>query len=332
LKITVIIPVKNGAQTLERCLVSIRNQTVKEVDIIILDSMSTDNSNAIALQYDATIIAVVEGSFNHGLTRNLGVQYATGAFLFYTVQDAWLAENTLFEKMLGHFENEAVMAVSGHQAVPHEMDKNPLKWYKRFSEPVTVIRQLKDATGFDKMNHGAQQSLIAWDNVIAMYRREALLQLPFISTEMSEDWVWSRDALLKGWKLVYDPSLLVYHYHHDTYHYVYQVTYSVNYHFYRYFGFIPTVPAVIPLMVRATWHLAKNRELGFFKKLYWVFHNYKSIIARTNSTLNILFYLKTGGLDAISKRYTRVCKTIPQGKQKARDIMFKNNPEYSENN
>ena len=88
--------------------------------------MSTDASREIAVAYGAKIINISEGSFDHGLSRNIGVQHATGDFIFFTVQDAWLSTKNLLEKMSSHFNNPDVIAVVGHQAVPHEKDNNPL--------------------------------------------------------------------------------------------------------------------------------------------------------------------------------------------------------------
>jgi len=287
-----------------------------DVAIIILDSMSTDNSQAIALQYDATIIPVAEGTFNHGLTRNLGAQYATGAFLFYTVQDAWLAENTLFEKMIKHFENEEVMGVGGHQAVPHEKDKNPMQWYRRFSEPEVQLREVKNVAAFQRSKLADQQSLIAWDDVVAMYRTTALLQQPFADTQFSEDWIWSREALLRGWKLVYDPSLVVYHYHHAGYGYAYQAAFAVNYHLYKFFGFTPKVPGLLMPIFRAIYHLAKHDDLTIKEKLYWMGYNFVSKLGTFNAHVNFLFHHRIAGSKAVAKRYNKVCRQIPQGKLK----------------
>ncbi|MEO6838770.1 MAG: glycosyltransferase family A protein, partial [Ginsengibacter sp.] len=134
--ISVIIPVKNGAQTLEKCLIKIRSQTTRDIEIIVLDSMSTDNSKEIALKYQAKVIEIPDGTFNHGLTRNLGVQHATGELIYLTVQDAWIADDDMLEKMSKHFEDTEVQSVTGMQATPHEKDKNPARWFKRYSEPV----------------------------------------------------------------------------------------------------------------------------------------------------------------------------------------------------
>jgi len=316
LKISVIIPVKNGGKTLEKCLLSIKNQTIENIEIIILDSMSTDGSKEIALIQQVKVIQIADGTFNHGLTRNIGARVATGDFLFYTVQDAFLSENNMLEKMVKHFENEKVMGVCGHQAVPHEKDKDPMLWYKRYSEPQIQIRELKDVENFKNSNQEVQKSLMAWDDVVAMYRKTALLQQPFVDTQFAEDWIWSRSALMRGWKLIYDPSLVAYHYHHSGYRYAYKVGYAVNYHFYKYFNFRPQVPDLFTPVAKTIYHLGKNRELKLKEKLYWVSHNFLSKLGTFNSHVNFLIHNYFGGYESVEKRYNKVCKKIPQGKVK----------------
>jgi rhamnosyltransferase len=309
--------VKNGEATLERCLATLRNQTTGNcLEIIIPDSMSTDRSREIASQYGATIIDIPEGSFNHGLTRNTGLQHATGDLLFYTVQDAFLSENDLLEKMVKHFDDPQIMGVVGHQAVPHEKDKNPMLWYKRYSEPQIEIREIKDVEKFKNASQAVQQSLMAWDNVVAMYRKTALLEQPFAETQFAEDWIWSRDALMRGWKLIYDPSLVVYHYHHSGYRYAYKVAYAVNYHFYKYFNFKPRIPDLFTPVAKSIYHLGKNPELKLKEKLYWVSHNFLSKLGTFNSHVNFLVHTYFGGTNSIENRYKKICREIPQGNQK----------------
>ncbi|MEO7522924.1 MAG: glycosyltransferase family 2 protein [Ferruginibacter sp.] len=314
--LSVIIPVKNGARTLDKCLLSIRSQTMQNIEIIILDSMSKDESREIGLKHQAKVIEIPDGTFNHGLTRNVGAKEASGDFLFYTVQDAWLAENNMLERMIKHFENAKVMGVVGHQAVPHEKDKNPMLWYKRFSEPEVQIRELADNEQFINFMQSVQQSLIAWDDVVAMYRKTALMRQPFVETEFAEDWIWSRDSLMKGWQLIYDPSLIVYHYHHADYSYAYKVAFAVNYHFYKYFNFKPGLPDFFIPMAKSIYHLCKHPELKLKEKIYWVNYNFLNKLGTFNSHLNYLLHDYIGGMKSVTKRYFKVCKTIPQGNQK----------------
>ncbi len=66
MKISVIIPVKNGATTLGKCLNAIKQQTIAEdIEVLVLDSMSTDSSREIAESYSAQIIDISIDAFNH---------------------------------------------------------------------------------------------------------------------------------------------------------------------------------------------------------------------------------------------------------------------------
>lgn len=278
--------------------------------------MSTDNSRKIANRYDAKIIRIQDGTFDHGLTRNIGTQNASGDLLFFTVQDAWLPADDILDKMAKHFEDQKVMGVVGHQAVPHEKDKNPMLWYKRFTKPEVQLREIKDVEQFKNSKQSIQQALIAWDDVVAMYRRSAVVQQPFIETQFAEDWIWSRDALLRGWRLIYDPSLIVYHYHHSGYHYAYKVSFAVNYHFYKFFNFKPGVPEIFLPIATATYHLSKNPQLTMREKWYWIFHNFIIRFGTFNSHVNFLYHNYIGGIKSVEKRYHKVCEKIPQGNQK----------------
>jgi len=318
--VSVVIPVKNGADTLERCLQSVVDQTIaKDVEIIVLNSMSTDNSVEIAKRFNARIINIPGGTFNHGLTRNIGVQHASYDLIYLTVQDAWIGANDMLEKMSKHFDDVAVMAVVGHQAIPHEKDKNPFLWYKPYSAPQVMVRKVKDNETFEKLSVGEQQSLISWDNVVAMYRRSALAEQPFEKTAFAEDWIWSYNALKKGWKLLHDSSLVVYHYHHQSYQYVFNSTYTINYHFYKFFKYKPTLPALLSPMGKATYHLLKNKKLSVREKLYWILHNWSGRLGSYFSTFNFLTRLKTGGEKSIENGFNKYCREIPQGKQKAKE-------------
>ena len=112
IKISVVLPVKNGAATLGKCLKSLRKQTIGgSLEIIIADSMSTDGSREIAISYGAQIVDIVNGTFDHGLTRNKGVQAATGELIYLTVQDAWISDTGMLERMASHFEDVLVKPV-----------------------------------------------------------------------------------------------------------------------------------------------------------------------------------------------------------------------------
>ena len=278
--------------------------------------MSTDNSREIARQYGAQLFDIPAGTFDHGLTRNAGAEKATGDLVYFTVQDAWIRDDNMLEKMARHFETPEVIAVTGHQAVPHEKNMNPMLWFRPVSTPKITEKVIDRKVAFDRLSPGAQQALISWDNVVAMYRKEALTTQPFIATEFAEDWIWSYNALLNGWKLLHDSSLVVYHYHHQSYGYAFKSRYTISYHFYKYFKYKPALPAVLLPSIRATYHLVKNKKLSWCEKAYWIRHNTSATLANFFSVLNFLTRLKAEGEKGIQKGYNKYCKRVPQGRLK----------------
>lgn len=322
--ISVIIPVKNGAATLAACLQSVREQSVPVSEIIVLDSGSKDGSKAIAEEFGARIIDIAPQQFNHGLTRNEGARFATSDLLLYTVQDARFADGGMLARMVSHIDNSGAMAVTGHQAISHDSDKNPVYWFQRYSEPKPDIRQTNRHI-FEQLRAKEKQQLIAWDNVIALYRKDALLGLPFVDTQFAEDWIWSYQALLQGWKLVYDPSVIVYHYHHRTFTYSFRLAYTINYHMFVFFGFKPLVPHLVQKTARAFFALVRKPDISVFHKVYWVLHNAASNFGQWLSVITF-YLLRMFGMPGLNFGFRLFCKQVPQGKLKSQEYIKEKAP------
>ncbi len=93
-KVTVIVPVYNVEHLLARCLDSIVNQTLKEIEIICVDDKSPDNSLAILRQYEAREprLKVICHSQNkrQGGARNTALEMATGEYVGFVDSDDYL--------------------------------------------------------------------------------------------------------------------------------------------------------------------------------------------------------------------------------------------------
>ncbi len=313
--ISIIIPVKNGAETLAACLQKIVEQKYEGVkEIIVIDSGSSDNSVAIAISFGAKIIDVPQGEFNHGLTRNVGSAIANGELLYFTVQDAWLANDVMLQKIVEHFVDSEVESVTGMQAIPHDNTKNPALWFKRSGEPVAETYQFLPGV-FQELNPYKQKQICCWDNVNAMYRKSALLKQPFVKANLSEDMIWAKQALEKGWKIVRDPSILVYHYHHHHFGYNFRINYSVAFEDRKVFGILPRYPAVFIPLSRRTYRIFKTENISVFQKIKWSVHNANIFLAHTCSVFFFKSVLLLGGEKLLGKSLKLFCNIIPQGTQ-----------------
>ncbi|MCC3867213.1 glycosyltransferase family 2 protein [Terrisporobacter mayombei] len=98
-KVSVIVPIYNAEENLNRCLDSIRNQTYTNMEIILVDSGSTDNSKKIAIGYvrfDKRIRLLNMERSKLCEAINYATEYATGQYMLYVdSKDSWLDKNMI---------------------------------------------------------------------------------------------------------------------------------------------------------------------------------------------------------------------------------------------
>ena len=115
-KISVIIPVYNTELYLRRCLESVINQTYTNLQIIIIDDGSTDNSLKICTEYaqnDNRLIVYSQNNSGVSAARNKGLDMATGDYIAFVDSDDFI-ENDMFAKLLNTMvNNEADIIVCG---------------------------------------------------------------------------------------------------------------------------------------------------------------------------------------------------------------------------
>ncbi len=104
--VSVIIPVYNTSKYLEECMDTVFNQTWKDLEIILLDDESTDDSGAMCDEYaakDARVKVVHKKNEGLGLTRNVGLDMITGEFVSFLDSDDSLDLNA-FETCINELD------------------------------------------------------------------------------------------------------------------------------------------------------------------------------------------------------------------------------------
>mgnify|MGYP003468868641 CR=1 FL=1 len=97
-RVSVIIPVYNGEKYLKEAIDSALNQTYDNIEIIVVNDGSTDDSLSICEYYKQRYpLTIVVNKENGGLSdaRNVGTAVAHGDYIFYLDSDDWLAPNAL---------------------------------------------------------------------------------------------------------------------------------------------------------------------------------------------------------------------------------------------
>ena len=112
---SIIIRAYNESQHIGRLLEGVRQQTVKDVEVILVDSGSTDSTVTIAESFSAKIVHIPSAEFTFGRSLNLGIKSASRELIViasahvYPVYPDWL------EKLLEPFQDNQVALAYGKQ-------------------------------------------------------------------------------------------------------------------------------------------------------------------------------------------------------------------------
>ncbi len=114
-KVSIIVPVYNVEKYLERCVNSLRRQTLEEIEILLVDDSSTDSSLAICNRMageDARIKVLHKVNEGAGMARNAALAIAAGEYIGFVDSDDYVAQDmfaTLYERAQ-KYESDLVMS------------------------------------------------------------------------------------------------------------------------------------------------------------------------------------------------------------------------------
>ena len=207
--ISIVIPVRNGADALRSCLERIGRQEVdEELEIVVVDSESTDGSAQVAAAFGATVHTIPAADFRHGRTRNLGARLARGETLVFTSQDALAASDDWISMLVGPLRGRADVAGTYGRQLPKRGTKPPERYFLEFL--YGAQRREQSAAGPADLT----MRTTLFSNVNSAIPRRVWEDFPFAEdVVMSEDQEWCARVLLAGYCVVYEPRAAVYHSH-----------------------------------------------------------------------------------------------------------------------
>lgn len=109
-KISIIIPIYNAEKTLERCIKSILVQSYNNIEIILVNDGSRDNSLLICKKYsliDGRIRIIDRKNCGVSSARNIGIEYATGKFVMFCDSDDWVAPDWC-EILINNYQEDSL--------------------------------------------------------------------------------------------------------------------------------------------------------------------------------------------------------------------------------
>lgn len=118
--ISVIVPIYNAEQYLEKCIDSIINQTYTNFEIILVNDGSTDNSGSICDEYakkDSRIRVIHKENGGLSSARNVGLDNANGEYVSFVDSDDWIEQDMLETLYNSCEENNAEISCGGRYDV-----------------------------------------------------------------------------------------------------------------------------------------------------------------------------------------------------------------------
>lgn len=198
---SIVIRAYNEEKHIGRLLEGIQHQTLKDVEVILVDSGSTDETVSIAESFGARIVRIPSDEFTFGRSLNFGVRAATREFVVIASAHVYPTYPDWLEQLLSPFEDEKVALVYGKQRAPASA---------KFSEQQIFHQWYPDAsktwqeTAFcNNANAAIRKSL--WEKNLY---DEALTGL--------EDIAWGKWAKEQGYGIAYVAEAEIIHVHDET--------------------------------------------------------------------------------------------------------------------
>lgn len=197
---SIVIRAFNEAKHLPRLLEGIRQQTLKDVEIILVDSGSTDGSVAIATSYGAKIVHILPHEFTFGRSLNFGLRAATRDLVVIASAHVYPVYPDWMERLLEPFKDAQIALAYGKQRGMHST---------KFSE-----RQIL-AQWFPEQSQPRQGHPFC-NNANAVIRRSLWQEHAYDETLTGlEDLEWAKWALGQGYVLAYVAEAEIIHVHDE---------------------------------------------------------------------------------------------------------------------
>lgn len=195
-KCSIVVPVYDGDYILAETIESLRNQTEKEIEIIVVNDASPDYTPDLMEWYvkQDPRIKFFHLEENHGVcyARNFGNEKAESPLICVSDQDDISAPNRI-EVSIGFMETHPEIDCITSAYLECDVDGNPIKEFT----PEDMTREVFDKGGF------------VWFHSSACYRKKDIIEFPYREVQgFTDDWIFLEDWTKAGKKLKTLPEVL----------------------------------------------------------------------------------------------------------------------------
>ncbi len=199
---SIIIRAFNEEKHIEKLIDGILNQsTIHELEIILVDSGSTDNTVRLAAQKGAKIVSILPEDFSFGYALNKGCEYSSGDILLFASAHVYPVYTNWIDSMLKPFDDEKVALVYGRQIG----DDN-----SQYSEKRLLAKWFPEYSNYNQQHPFC-------NNANTAISRKLWEVLPYDNLLTGlEDLDWASKIQKRGYKIVYEAEATIVHVHEET--------------------------------------------------------------------------------------------------------------------
>lgn len=193
-KISVIVPIYNVENYLNRCIKSIVNQTYRDLEIILVDDGSTDHCGEMCdtwKEKDERIKVVHKSNGGLSDARNMGMEVCTGNYIAFVDSDDWLDASMYEQLMKIMVQNKCDIVSCGFRRVEKEELKNE-------SKEVQFI-QYNSESALEAMITENEMYQVVWNK---LYKRSMVEDILFEKGKYNEDEFWSYQVIGRAKKVI----------------------------------------------------------------------------------------------------------------------------------
>lgn len=204
MSVSVIIPAYNSARTIERALASVFAQDYPNIEIIVINDGSTDDTELVLKKFGNRIQYFTQKNSGVSVARNLGYEKSTGEYIQYLDADDLLAEGKLSKQIKALEENKADVAYGD---------------WMRFTETDFVYKELDIVSREMRLRPEIELITDFWTPLAAMlYTRSIANKIGGWNTSLPviQDARYALDAAIHQAKFIYTPNIMGYYRVHDT--------------------------------------------------------------------------------------------------------------------
>ena len=202
-KITVIVPVYNVEHYLSKCLDSILKQTYQNLEIIVVNDGSTDNSGGICQEYaqkDSRIIYIEKENGGLSDARNAGLDRMTGSYVTFVDSDDWIEQDyveVLYNKLT---EYQADVSVGNYYSYNEDEGMyyfhiNGDSYYEKVFDNVSIFENL-----YESQEMKSFALISAWGK---LYKASLFDYIRFDKGKLGEDGYMNQKLYLLVQKVIY---------------------------------------------------------------------------------------------------------------------------------